>query len=281
MTRLKTDSVTIREVARRAGVSVATVSRFINQTVPVSEAAAGRVQAAMTELMFVPHAVARRLATSRTNTIGLLLTDIQGDFFTPMLSGIETVAREAGYDLLISTSGKPGPRRAFPLPLGPHNTDGMLVFVNSLDQDGLAHYHELNFPMVLIHRSSPNGMNIPSVTVENKAASKKIITHLIKAHNRRQIVYLSGPHDQEDSSWREEGYRVALEAHGIPFNSTLVVPGDFDRYVAANSMRYLLGAGVKFDAVFSGDDEAAVGVMEALHEAGKGQHQWAIGWSSG
>lgn len=261
--------MTIREVAQRAGVSVATVSRFINQTVTVSEEAAGRVQTAMAELHFVPHAVARRLATLRTNTIGLLLTDIQGDFFVPMLSGIENVAREAGFDLLISTSGQPGPRKADPLPLGPHNTDGMLVFANSLDLDGLAHYHNLGFPMVLIHRSSPNGLNIPCVTVENKAASKKMITHLIEAHDRRRIVFLSGPYDQEDASWREEGYRAALEAHHIPFNPALVVPGDFDRNVAANSVSSLLGAGVEFDAVFSGDDEAAVGVLEALHSAGK------------
>jgi DNA-binding LacI/PurR family transcriptional regulator len=269
MTKSQKNSITIRDVARRAGVSVATVSRFINNTVPVSMDVADRVRLAMLELNFTPHAAARMLATMRTNTIGLLLTDIHGDFFVPMLSGIEQVAGEAAYDLLISTSGHPESRKLFPAPIGPHNADGVLIFANSIDQQGLKRYSAQGFPIVLIHQTSPEGMHIPCVTVENKAASRKIVEHLILAHHCRRIVFLKGPQDQEDSQWRELGYRQALEEHHLPIDLELIAQGDFDRKVARESIIRMLQQGVEFDAVFAGDDEAAVGVLSALQEGGK------------
>jgi LacI family transcriptional regulator len=267
MTKRNFNSVTIREVARLAGVSVATVSRLINHTVPVSEEVAVRVQAAMAELKFIPHAAARRLATQKTNTLGLLLTDMSGDFFGPLLTGIENVTGEAGFDLLVSSSRQPGLRKEFPV--GPHNTDGVLIFADGLSETGLDRLYGLGFPMVLIHRSPPDGMNIPCVTVENKAASRKIVEHLIEMHGRRRIVFLSGPLKQEDSYWRELGYRQALETYNLPFDPALIAPGEFDRVVASASLHGLLSAGVAMDAVFAGDDEAAVGVLSALREAGK------------
>ena len=97
-------AVTIHDVARLAGVSISTVSRVINRTVPVSDEVSERVLTTMRELDFQPRTAARNLATRRTNALGLLLTDIQGDFFAPLLSGIETVTADAGFDLLISTS---------------------------------------------------------------------------------------------------------------------------------------------------------------------------------
>lgn len=265
----KPSSVTIFDVAKRAGISPATVSRVLNQTAVVAPETVARVQAAMAELKYVPRTAARNLASRKTNTLGLLLTDIHGDFFVPLLSGIESAVREAGFDLLISTSGRPTPRSEFPRSLGAHNTDGLLVFADSLGEAGLAHCYEQSVPMVLIHQSPPSSMDIPCVTVENKAASRKIVEHLIEAHGRRRIIFLKGPEGQEDSYWREMGYREALQTHDIPFDPNLLAPGEFDRDVAAASVRNLLAAGVEMDAIFSGDDEAAVGVLEALQAAGK------------
>ncbi len=266
MTILKTAPATIRDVAQRAGVSVATVSRIINETGPVAAETVARVRQAMEELKYIPKAAARNLSNRKTDTIGLLLTDIHGDFFAPLLSGIEAMSRSAGYDLLISTSSR-APSR-LDLPVGPHNTDGLLIFANSVAEVALRRYYELGFPMVLIHQLPPEGMEIPAVTVENKAASCKIVEHLIERHARRRIVLLRGPADQDDSRWREIGYRQALESHGLGLDEQLVAQGDFDRNVAAASIARLLQEGVSFDAVFSGDDESSVGVLAALHEAG-------------
>lgn len=265
----KKSSATIRDVASRAGISVATVSRFVNRTVPVSEEVAARIQTAMNELKYVPRAAARSLATSKTNTLGFLLSDIAGDFFAPLLSGVESVTRSCGYDLLISTSVNTDHRKDLPLPLGPHNTDGLLIFTDSLDERLITHCFEAGLPMVLIHQSAPATMNIPCVTVENKAASFHIVDHLIQVHQRRRILLMNGPAKHEDARWREIGYRQALDYHKLPFDPAFVLRGDFDRSIAHASLAQFMAAGGEFDAVFSSDDESAIGVLTALQEAGK------------
>jgi DNA-binding LacI/PurR family transcriptional regulator len=269
MTKSRTSSVTIRDVAREAGVSVATVSRYLNHNTPVSEEVAERLQQVMRALKYVPQATARALATHKTHTIGLLLADIGGDFFAPLLNGIEAVTSAAGYDLLISCVRQPLHQTGSFSLLGPHNTDGVLIFADSLDDKGLGEYSESNFPTVLIHRSPPEALKLPCVTVENRSASKKIVDHLIEVHFRKHIVFLRGPKGQEDSFWREAGYRQALEAHDLPFDQALVAEGEFDRTIAGSAIQRLLKEGVPFDGVFAGDDEAAVGVLNALREGGK------------
>ncbi|HVN53016.1 MAG TPA: LacI family DNA-binding transcriptional regulator, partial [Anaerolineaceae bacterium] len=109
---------TIADVARRAAVSIATVSRVLNGTAPVDAETAGRVRAAIAELNYIPHAAARTLASRRTYTIGLLLPEISGDFFQPMLRGVEAGASEAGFDLLIHATRTPRPETAPRRPLG-------------------------------------------------------------------------------------------------------------------------------------------------------------------
>ncbi len=268
MTR-RSSSVTIRDVAKQAGVSVATVSRYINQTAGVSAEVTARLDEVMSMLKYVPHATARNLATLKTNTVGLLITyDIYGDFFAPLLHGIEDVTAEAGLNLLIASRHPVAYGKVAPA-LGPQNTDGLLVFVDSLKDEEIAQLHAIRFPMVLIHRSSPAAFSIPSVTVENKAATRRIVDHLIERHQRHKIVFLRGPDHHEDSCWRELGYVASLEAHGIPCYPELILPGEFKREVAYTTILELIMAGVEFDAVFAGDDEAAVGVLGALRETGR------------
>jgi DNA-binding LacI/PurR family transcriptional regulator len=95
------------------------------------------------------------------------------------------------------------------------------------------------------------------------------VDHLIEVHGRQRIVFMRGPENNEDSFWRETGYRQSLEAHGISYEPQLVLAGEFERTVAQASMEKFLALGIPFDAVFSGDDESAVGVLTALREAGK------------
>lgn len=268
LTKTDSSSVTIRDVAKRAGVSIATVSRFINQSGPVSHDVANRLETVMSELQYTPLVTARKLATKKTHTIGLLLTDIGGDFFAPLLSGIEAAASENGFDLLISSMRHPQRYRS-QAPVGPHNTDGILIFPDSLEEESLRWFHEKKFPTVLLHCSPPSGFQIPCVTVENKAASFNLIEHLIKVHRRKKIVFLRGPENHEDTYWRELGYNKALESHDIPLDPSRVAVGEFDRVVAYQSIKQLIASGVEFDAVFSGDDEAAIGVLAALEETGK------------
>ena len=268
MTR-RSDSVTIRDVAKHAAVSVATVSRFMNSKSQVSQELSERIQQVMMDLNYQPHAAARHLATHQTHTIGLILHNVHSDFFSPLLSGIESVVNENQYNLLVATYKSPARSDSMPQ-IGAHNTDGILVFADSLSEEHLTLLCRNNFPLVLIHRTPPANLKIPFVTVENKAATRELIDHLIEKHNRRTIVFLQGPHEQEDSHWREQGYREALESHGIPFNASLLMDGDFSSQVAYENIKSYLNQNFppKFDAIFTGNDYAAMGVLTALKEAG-------------
>ncbi len=256
---------TIKDVAQRAGVSISTVSRVLNQSAPVTQEKTARVQRAIEDLNFRPRAAARILASRKTETIGLLLPIISGEFFATMLRGVERGVLEGGYDLLIhSTFYESRPEIPLKHVLGEHNTDGLIVFSDSLDDKELARLHQLNFPVVLLHRSSPNGLNLPSITVENKKGALRITEHLIEVHNRRRIIYLRGPEEHEDTYWREIGYHQALDNHGIEFDPSLVGVGNFNDKDAQDTIESMLVDGVEFDAIFAGDDEAASGVLRAL-----------------
>ena len=267
--RRRSSSVTIRDVARKANVSVATVSRYINRNAPVSPEAAERLDKVMIELRYVPHAAARHLASRKTRVIGLLLNNLHNDFFVPLLNGVEAVVRSKDYNLIVATYHASS-RNKTPPPIGPHNTDGLLVFSDGLVDDDLANLNASGFPMVLVHRTPPPSLKIPSVTVENIEITHKLVEHLIQVHGKRRIMYLRGPVNQEDSLRRETGYKSALEANGIPFDDDLILNGDFERDIAYQVLHDFLGNGkrVAFDAIFAGDDDAAIGVLKALHEYG-------------
>ncbi len=260
---------TIADVAKLAGVSIATVSRVVNGSTPVIDETARRVQAAIDELHYVPRSAARGLASRRTNTIGLLLPEIGGWFFPSMLRGIEAAARQAGFDLLIHTVDVSYPLKTSRRALGMHNTDGLIVFTNSVDNAELAYLQQNGFPIVLLHQTPPANLNIPVITIENKSGAQKLVDHLIEVHGCRRIAFLRGPEGHEDSEWRERGYRESLEAHGIPFDETLIATGGFDEDEAAAAVGQWLLDGLDFDAIFSGDDDAALGVFTALQRAGR------------
>ncbi len=265
----KSPSSTIGDVARQAGVSIATVSRVLNETAPVSKETAGRVRDAITELHYVPRSAARILASRQTSTLGLILPEIGGWFFPSMLRGIEAAAREQGYDLLIHTVEATHPLSASRRALGMHNTDGLIVFTSSVEQSELVHLKQNGFPIVLLHQTPPEGLDIPVVTIENKSGAQKLVDHLIEVHNCRRIVFLKGPEMHEDSEWRERGYRKSLELHNIPFDESLVASGEFDESTAASAIGQMMMDGVDFDAVFCGDDDASIGVITTLQRAGR------------
>ncbi|MEA3337878.1 MAG: LacI family DNA-binding transcriptional regulator [Chloroflexota bacterium] len=261
---------TISDVARLAGVSISTVSRVLNDTAPVAGDTMVQVRQAMRLLDYTPHAAARTLAGRRIATIGLLLPQIAGAFFYPLIQGIELAARESGFDLLIHASSQtPAHLEYSSMPLGQHNTDGLMVFTNRLSDADLARLYRRDFPLVLLHRTPPAGLSIPCVTFENKAGSRRAVEHLIEVHGCRRIAFIAGPAGNEDSYWREMGYREALNAHGLPFDPALAGIGDFEGLQARQVVEEWLMQGIEIDAIFAGDDEMATGAMFAMRGAGK------------
>jgi LacI family transcriptional regulator len=254
---------TIGDVALRADVSIATVSRVLNGSARVEGETAARVRFAVNELDYRPAAAAQVLARRRTNSVGLLLSRISGDYFAALLRGIEAGVRGAGMNLLISTAGRHGGTA-----LAEHNTDGLLVFADSLDDEEIRRLWRREHPLVLLHRTPPKGLPVPSVTVENKSGARQLVDHLVEEHACRRIAFLRGPAGHEDSDWRELGFRESLRAHGIDPDPALVGQGDFEPSVAEAEVGRWLANGTRFDAVFAGDDAAAVGALRAIGSAG-------------
>lgn len=257
---------TIHDVARVAGVSKSTVSRVLNERGYASPETIEQVQRAIDELNYVPHASARSLVKRRTNALGLAVNELVALFTISLLSGIDAVARSRRYNLLIAATGHLK-EEAGPPPLGAHNVDGIIAFADSYSDEQLRQFNEQNFPFVLIHRHPPEGVTAPSVNIENVRATKALVTHLIEVHKLQKIIFLQGPPEQQDAVEREQGYREALEEHGIPYDPTLAVRG-VRADSAAQALSELIADGVSFDAVCAWDDEAAIGVIRALKQHG-------------
>jgi LacI family transcriptional regulator len=267
----KGNSVTIRDVARKAGVSVATVSRVINGASSITPETEERVRSVIAELNFVPLATARSLSTRKTNVIGFVLSAVGWmHFFPPMFRGVEAGCFENGYDLLIhSTHHDTASPHSARQTVGEHNTDGLLVFTNALTDDRIVQLHRAGFPLVLLHRTPPSQCVIPHVVFENKNGARQIVDHLIEVHGYRRIGFLSGQEENEDALWRERGYRESLAAHGIPFDPSIVQSGGFSLAIARGSMEDWIARGVDADAIFAADDDSAYGAIQALQAAGR------------
>jgi len=261
--------VTIKDVARKAGVSTTTVSRVLNKKGQVAKETIEKVMAIVNEVNFVPQAAAKGLRIQKTFTVGFLVLELSAPFQFYLLKGIEAASRELGFFLLIqSTNGEL--YREFPFRgVGEHNTDGLLVLAGSMDEKEIKYLYKRNFPFVLLCQSAPKDLNIPHVVFENKSGARKMTDHLIETHDYKNIAFLSGPSSQEDYYWREQGFLESLKAHHIEIDPELIAMGGFDETIAKETVSKWMDKNVKIDAIFAGDDESAVGAILAIREAGK------------
>jgi LacI family transcriptional regulator len=261
-------SVTIEDVAEYAGVSAMTVSRFLNNTGPVSDATAERVQLAIQELNYIPHQGARALAARKTNTIGLVLPEMSDIFFFQLIHGIQQIVTHNQYDLLLYSTTNSDDLSVLNLPLGKHNTDGLIVFTDSLNETALRRLYAVHFPLVLLLHTPPDDLHIPAVVFENKDGAFQMVTHLVNCGHKR-IAFLAGATGNEDSYWREKGYCEALAAHNIPYDPGLWATAGFDDETAFAIVTQWIREGKSLDAIFAADDVSARGAIRAIQAAGK------------
>jgi LacI family transcriptional regulator len=154
------------------------------------------------------------------------------------------------------------------MPLGEHNTDGLIIFTDSLDDVLLRRLHSRRFPMVLLHQSPPEGLDIPCVTFENKKGAYQMVEHLIQQCGHRRIAFLAGEPGNEDSYWREVGYKEALTTHNISVDAELMGIGAFDDRVAEGVVSQWIADDLQIDAIFAADDLSAQGTIRAVQKAG-------------
>lgn len=269
---------TIKDVAARAGVSIATVSRVLSGKVPETAPAYAKVLRAAKDLEYVANAHARALLSQGPAMVAILVPDVTIPFFARVAHGVEQQAAAEGRICLICSTGGDADRE---LALGammraqgvetviliggvvesPEYREKMSAFARLLDASGSR--------LVLCGRP-PLGEDVPVTVVEydNAGGSQAITSHLLSAGHER-ILHLSGQPGHHTSLNRLKGYRQALEDYGVPFDESLVLSHDFSRAGGAALMRRALEAGLEFTAVFAGSDLMAAGALEVLRGAGR------------
>lgn len=259
-------TVTIKDVARAAGVSVATVSRVINGKGPVRDATRERIAEVAATLRYVPHGGARSLITKRTDTVGVVLPDLFGEFFSELIRGMDLAARRRGYHLLISSSHADRSEVEAVLRAMRGRVDGLVVMSPDVDARALKENLVATLPVILIN-SSVDGLDLDSLRVDNVGGAAAMVRHLAGLGHRR-IAIVRGAGGNNDAEERLRGYREALAELGLPAEAELELPGDFSEEAGYRAGRRALALDPRPDAVFAANDSMAIGVLAALREAG-------------
>lgn len=256
---------TIRDVARRAQVSVASVSRVLNQFSNVSEDTRARVTAAVDELGYVPHAGARSLSLARTGAIGVVLPNLHGEFFSEIVRGMDRLATERGYLLLLSNMHAQSGEAQAVLKAMRGRVDGLIVMAPHLEDEEFATALPRGTPAVLVNTRAEI-RDRPAIRLDNAAGARSVAEHLIAA-GRRRIVHISGPVGNIDAEERAESFRQTLDRHQDV--QSVIIQGDFYEESGGAAVAALIKAGQDFDAIFAANDMMAIGALEALRSRGK------------
>lgn len=258
-------AVSIKDVAREAGVSIATVSRVLNDIDVVNEETKKKVQDAIKKLSYRPNIVARSLKTQKTGTIGIIIPDISSQFYPEVVRGAEDVANIYDYNIMLcNTDLDPDKEMEYLRVLKEKMVDGVLYMSNSLEPNIIALLNELQIPMVLVETRDKEEV-FPSVTIDNEKAAYDAVNYLVKKGNKK-IAYI-GTHEDafNASAFRAEGYKKALSANNIAFDENLVSFGGQKAQDGFEGVHKILSK-TKIDAIFCASDEIAMGAINALRE---------------
>lgn len=261
-------NIRISDVAKKAGVSIATVSRIINNLEGYSEETRLKVQRTIKDLGFTPNAVARGLVNKKTHTIGVLLPVLSSRFSSQLLHGIESKAHSREHSVIICNTDRNGGRTMECLRiLGEKRVDGIIFASEWLTDEYGAFLEDLNVPVALVSTYSDK-WPFPYVRVDDRQAAIFAVTYLIRK-GHRVIGHISGTEDDKIAGLpRKEGYRQALADAGIEFDEGLVSYGDFLFESGMTAMAELFRKQPELTAVFAASDEMAVGAMTWLHQQG-------------
>jgi LacI family transcriptional regulator len=258
-------AVTIKDVAREARVSVASVSRALNGHSNVTDETRRRILRVAEELRYMPHGAARSLITRRTQTIGALLPDLHGEFFSELIRGVDLAARSRGLHLLVSSSHGDASEAAAALRAMLGRVDGMLVMSPHVDASFLRDNLPAGLPIVLLN-TPITGQRYAALNIDNFGGAYAMVRHLVGRGHQR-IALIAGPEHNFDAAERLRGYRAAMEKFA-PKAPVQVLRGDFTEESGYRAGQQLLELKRRPQAVFAANDIMAAGCLNALKEAG-------------
>ncbi|NUT27140.1 MAG: LacI family DNA-binding transcriptional regulator [Streptomyces sp.] len=263
---------TMADVARSAGVSVATVSHVLNGTRPVLPHTRQAVLDAVDELGYTPNTLARSLVTSRTRSIGLAVSAISNPYFTEILQGVEAAALEHGYSLLIADPhDDPAHERKVVQLLHERRVDGMIVAPSADPRDLIAYLGRHDVPTVLLDRvvdtSTDGSPRFDQVCADSAEPVARLVTHLAGLGHRR-IALVAGLPGLSTTGERLAGYRDGLAAAGLAHDDHLVVHGDSESAGAEQVTAALLGLAAPPTALVTANNTMTIGALRALRDRG-------------
>ncbi|MDP9424314.1 MAG: LacI family transcriptional regulator [Pseudomonadota bacterium] len=252
---------TIRDVARLAQVSIASVSRTLNNLGSVAEGTRRKVEDAARQLGYVPHAGARSLSLARTRAIGVVLPDTHGEFFSEVMRGMDREASARDYVLLLSNmhGAREHPEHVLRTMRG--RVDGLVVMAPHLDADEVENALPPRLPAVLLNAHG-GVRSHSSFGVDNAHGVRSIVDHL-QAIGRQHIVHVAGPADNVDALQRSEAFKLAVGGQ-----KAIIIPGDYSEESGIAAVRKLIDERITFDAIFAANDMMAIGAIEELRSQG-------------
>jgi LacI family transcriptional regulator len=258
--------ITIRDVAREAGVSIATVSRALNGSTRVNDGTLQRVREAAAKLDYWPNGAARSLTSSRTHTLGILLPDLFGEFFSEVIRGIDQTARDETFQLLISSSHADTDTMLASARTMSGRIDGLIAMAPDKGSVEAIARIARQFPVVLISPRNP----VPgcsSVSIANVDGAAAMTAHLLDLGHRR-IAMVRGPRGNVDADERLRGYREALRRAGRGPRAARGYQGAFTEASGYRAAEEILRRRSRPSAVFAANDNMAIGILSALRDRG-------------
>ncbi len=258
--------VTIKDVAREADVSVATVSRVYNGSPLVRGETSRRVREVAARLGYTPHGAARSLSSRKTTTIGVLLPDLYGEFFSELIRGIDQTAQRQGYHLLVSSAHEERSAVEAALRSMRGRVDGLIVMSPEMDGPAAVGNLPSGFPVVLLSCATGDGL-FDAITIANFDGARAMVEHLLRLGHRR-IAIIKGVERNYDAAERLRGYRAALAAAGVAGFASWEIAGDFSEAAGFRAANELLEFWPRPTAVFATNDSMAIGALSALRQRG-------------
>lgn len=260
-------SSTIKDVAKKANVSTATVSRILNGLPGYSDETREKVLKVIKELNYQPNAIARGLVNKRTKTLGVLLPNVSSMFASEILNGIEDTAHEADYSVIVCNTDSNGVRTLKYLQvLNEKRVDGIIFTSEELKDEYYKAMKEMNIPIILVSTSSEK-YPLPYVKVDDLSAAYSATEYLIKNGHKKIAMITGRKEDKIAGLPRIEGYKKALKDYGIPFDENRIAYGDaFGFSTGITFMEELLEKAPDTTAVFAASDEIAIGAMSVANK---------------
>lgn len=261
--------ITIKEIAKMADVSIATVSKVVNhKDQNISEETRRKILDLIDAHNYIPNRIASSMITKKTHSIGLIIPDITNPFFPEVARGVEDYAHQHGYHVVLCNSDNdPKKEVSYIAMLQEKMVDGIIFTSSSLRKYDSSELLRFQIPVITVDREIENLRTKGKITVDNTNGAFQGVTHLLR-QGRKRILHLSGPLSSKPAEDRRNGYQQALASQSISYDPGLVFEGDYTMEWGYKGVKMAYDQAIVFDSIFCGNDLIAIGAIKALGEMG-------------